>query len=800
MMTSPFTPGRVDLDVVKLFCRELFTGYDWRQGGVMALRGIGEKGTDKDGKFRESKFIDPRNVFNFSQVDTHLTRWGENGIAAFMLPGIVADKAADDGHAGEDRIKAFTAICLDIDSGNVGEKLDHCRDWIGEPTMVVHSGGVTDMGHNKVHAYWCLTAPTERVKDIGRIRKILAAKAGGDQSFGRAAQVIRIPGSIYGKGGVCKAVQLVSHGGPRYDLADLIETVESMEWMEGCLPPMDLGSVMLPSGGMDFSAGAGVDINREATRQVLMHDVVHEGAVDGINRWEAFNSKAGRFIKMARDGLMTLDEAYEVARAVMEKFTKPEWKQERFDQEWRGLLAKDMRTHGEMVAHDPVTGELLVSPDGKLNTFDDLLSWAVHKRSSEHPAPERVLVDGFFMNGKKHLFAGDGAAGKTYLMMDLALKLAAATPGWPQYWLGQQVMPDAHGGTVILMMAEDDKDDLDRRWHNLDPDMSLRRAAGDRLIALPMIHLDGMPQLAGYDERTKAPGRSKRWDAILAVMRQVIENGGWISAVIIDTLNSALHGEENSAHIIGEFVNAVAPVCGDLGAALIITHHIGKGNSKDAPIRDIDDMKRAVRGSSALPNAMRVVAGMWAAHDWEKQLKGMGMPVERNTLLQLGILKSNSPAFKGVKYIHRGHGGVLYDVSDKVSNIHANQFELEAWLYFCIKEYARRYTLHFKRTVSTADGLTHDTNRALLHPLLQNMSRDPLRDLAGDMAARNRIIYVSIDNQGTKKDWMDVIEHAGPDVERRKREMAFTPEPIDWTSYYYDPVSKTIKAYAQATE
>ena len=125
MNTSPFNPGRVDMAVVKEFTTTLFAGWDWaKRGGTIALRGIGEKGTDKDGRFREPKFIDPRSVFGFSQIETHLKRWGDNGVAAFILPGIVADAAAEDGHATDERIRAFTAIALDIDSGNVAEKLD----------------------------------------------------------------------------------------------------------------------------------------------------------------------------------------------------------------------------------------------------------------------------------------------------------------------------------------------------------------------------------------------------------------------------------------------------------------------------------------------------------------------------------------------------------------------------------------------------------------------------------------------------------------------------------------------------
>jgi hypothetical protein len=77
-------------------------------------------------------------------------------------------------------------------------------------------------------------------------------------------------------------------------------------------------------------------------------------------------------------------------------------------------------------------------------------------------------------------------------------------------------------------------------------------------------------------ERERATGRAvfgQAWSAWLAQLRQVKD----LKLVVIDTLNTTLHGEENNATVINEYVQAAAAViCGELGAALIVTHHVRK--------------------------------------------------------------------------------------------------------------------------------------------------------------------------------------------------------------------------------
>src|SRR3546814_20793929 len=92
----------------------------------------------------------------------------------------------------------------------------------------------------------------------------------------------------------------------------------------------------------------------------------------------------------------------------------------------------------------------------------------------------------------------------------------------------------------------------------------------------------------------------------MSAISGIRDRGGWVSAVIVDTLNATLHGEENSAAVIQEYVRAIAPICGELGAAFVVTHHIRKQGKE--PIRDMDDIDRksVVRGKR---ESVRVTLG-----------------------------------------------------------------------------------------------------------------------------------------------------------------------------------------------
>ena len=633
-----------------------------------------------------------------------------------------------------------------------------------------------------------LSRPTTNIAEAGRVRKLLAAKVGGDQSFGRPAQVIRIAGSIYGKGGQTKPVQMLHASDATYDLGELVDAIESMEWMEGCLPS---GAVALPlwdgSGPMDFSAGAGIDFNRIGA--ALTTDV-HAGGTDGATRWDTFNAVAGHHIHCIRTGVETVEEARERTWGWVLEHMKPAWERQRFDAEWQGLLNHDVRDKGEIVpveqgfglpaAPEEIAGRKGIEP---LETIEDMLSWAVAKRSSLEPAPRIDLVQDMIVAGQRHLLVSEGGAGKTFLCMDLMLKIAASRADYPTlFWLGQPLTEETHDATVVMFTAEDNQAALDRRWKQIDPDFKLRARAGDRLIVIPMDNIGGsfplvMRKPHGGGDVQVTP----EWAKMVRILHGLAAHGHKVKCVVIDTLNSTLHGEESSAEVIAQYMRALAPVTADLGAALIITHHVRKQQA-DRRVQDADAMLDAIRGSAAIKDNVRVAIGIWRTPDWQKRMRMMGLPPRDKHLYCAEIVKANEPMYPGTKYLLRTNGGLLDDCTKSLASaVDTVELEMKLWIRFAIEQYAEQGFFFTKG----GDGSGIWIMKHLLHPMFHTgVTRDELMAVV-DKMLRDRVIQTrKVDKAGSLKAvFFDLAD--APD-ERIASEKGSQIEPLEYHLYRAD--------------
>src|SRR3546814_2140765 len=71
------------------------------------------------------------------------------------------------------------------------------------------------------------------------------------------------------------------------------------------------------------------------------------------------------------------------------------------------------------------------------------------------------------------------------------------------------------------------------------------------LIAIPMDNIGGAFAFVSQDPRSREMLPSAQWARLMSAISGIRDRGGWVSAVIVDTLNATLHGEENSAAEIG---------------------------------------------------------------------------------------------------------------------------------------------------------------------------------------------------------------------------------------------------------
>lgn len=211
MIQYPITQNRalVQPDQIATFIDMLF-GYAESDDGCIMIRGVNEKDTPQK-QFAKNVAIDPRNQ-NVAEVITGWAlHWAERHIATYVVPAVMSWETMEDGKGTEDRVVLFTALCTDIDGGDTDAKLAWIRSMVGQPTMVVSSGGHNDVGQLKYHVWHRFNEVTDDIKRVAALRLAIAQKAGCDHSFGRAAQIIRMPGTVWAKGGEARTCSILEY-------------------------------------------------------------------------------------------------------------------------------------------------------------------------------------------------------------------------------------------------------------------------------------------------------------------------------------------------------------------------------------------------------------------------------------------------------------------------------------------------------------------------------------------------------------------------------------------------------------
>jgi len=166
------------------------------------------------------------------------------------------------------------------------------------------------------------------------------------------------------------------------------------------------------------------------------------------------------------------------------------------------------------------------------------------------PPLAEPIINGILRRGHKMLLAGPSKAGKSFLLLQLAIAIAEG-----KQWLGWPCQQ----GRVLYVNLELDGASAKHRlvdlYHRMDykpthaADVDIWNLRGK---ALPMNEL--------------APRLIRR-----ALKREY-------AAIIIDPIYKVITGDENAAHEMAKFCNQFDRVCSELGAAVIYCHHHSKGD------------------------------------------------------------------------------------------------------------------------------------------------------------------------------------------------------------------------------
>lgn len=516
--------------------------------GLIPVRSFIDKGQGIEGK--------PHNIWIDADASapeklTTFAHWaGREGAAVYVIPGTVAES----GQAKSADITAMQAIVVDIDTGDIGAKLTHLTRHLGDPTLIVESGGRTPEGAHKLHVWWKLSEPATDadVEQVCALRGAIAAKVAGDTHFRSAHQPIRVPGTIYHKGGSQRMVQILQHAAKReVDLADFAEMVSAM-------PPM-------PGIGAASTSSPG----KPALADVLTTPV-HEGGADAWSRFEGASAAIGHYIRQVHDGRISQDEGWEAICQYNAAMLRPSWPLDRLKAESDRLWRLHVERNGPPLLR---SAEIARQADMPAFTFGALLDDA-------SPMPADIVAPRLLTPGGLLVLGGAPKVGKSDFLICFLAHMAAGVA-----FLG---FSPPRPLRIFYLQAEIQYHYLRERLQAIRLDPAVIAAARDNLVVTPKLRLL-------LDER----GVALAVDAIKSHFP-----GDPPDIICIDPIRNVFDGgpdgggeNDNSAMMfflqqrVEQLRDAVAP-----DAGVILAHHTKKLNKKQVA----EDPFQALSGASAL--------------------------------------------------------------------------------------------------------------------------------------------------------------------------------------------------------
>ena len=449
-------PAAVDLAAITTFLQVVFGYCD----GLVPVRGFVDQGQGLETK--------PHNIWipadgNAPELLATYASWAaREGSAVYVIPGTVAEH----GQARSEHVLQMQTLVVDLDAGDIEAKLAHLVRHLGVPTLLVESGGRTTEGQAKLHVWWRLTEPAEGT-DLQRLcamRSEIADKVGGDTHFRSAHQPIRVPGTVYRKGGAERVVtirqQNLRH---EVELAHLAEAVAAMPFLAGQEP-----SQTAPQGGRH-----GLD--------VILTTPVREGAQDAWTRFQGASAAIGHFVRMVHDGRMTGDEGWEAVCQYNAACLRPEWPLDRLKAEADALWALHVERNGPALlrANDAPPATVPAHTLGAL--LDDTSAM-----------PDDLIGPRLLTPGGMLVLGGAPKVGKSDFLINLLVHAAAGAP-----FLHFTAMRPLR---VFYLQAEIQYHYLRERLQQLRLDPGVVARARDTLVVTPKLRMlldeQGVPLVA----------------------------------------------------------------------------------------------------------------------------------------------------------------------------------------------------------------------------------------------------------------------------------------------------------------
>jgi hypothetical protein len=170
------------------------------------------------------------------------------------------------------------------------------------------------------------------------------------------------------------------------------------------------------------------------------------------------------------------------------------------------------------------------------------------------PPPPPELIEGLLSVDSKMIIAGPSKAGKSFLLIELAIAVAEGAQ-----WLGRQ----CRQGRVLYVNLELHKDSFTRRLAAIYSHMKFNG-----------------PQHYSFIDRWNLRGYAEPMDKLAPKLIRRAKGKGY-SVIIVDPIYKVLTGDENNAKDMGEFTCYFDRIAHECDCAIVFCHHHSKGSQGD---------------------------------------------------------------------------------------------------------------------------------------------------------------------------------------------------------------------------
>ena len=383
-----------------------------------------------------------------------------------------------------------------------------------------------------------------------------------------------------------------------------------------------------------------------------------------------------------------------------------------------------------------------------ISLLDDSL--IINKYFIGRPPEQKFLIADTIPLGVPCVFAAAGDSGKGMMTLDLAMKIASGTP-----------MQNSFGGTVsehgdvILITAEDDKDEMHRRISRLDPKRA-RESYSHSLRILPLPNLGGVFPIMQKFDNSYLMGEefSRIYDQMLEFSE--------LKLIVIDPMASFVHADVNADPAAGAaFMGLLAQMATETGATVMVNHHMAKIKDNE-PVTTPEQARNLIRGTSAIVDGVRSAFAVWSVDEGtgKQRCRDLGVEYSRNAVFDGAVVKSNGPANRDIRnFIRDPDTGLLVDRSADLRSVLMSQATRDRVAH--IVDYIRMRE-NEGRAVTLGGSEDGVYNTAMLTPpqepcviVIQGLGVTTVKDTVKIAMTQGLIRKYSLSTGGTEK-WLGV--------------------------------------------